>query len=135
MKHIKIWAANLMPTLQKHITTKHSNIINMVVMYMFFFVSNERGMQQRCYFWRGLKTYFSTLLMMLISSQSKTCKWNVRTQLSKLLVGGGKGPLGTKCLQKGDSAQLVTSPDFVNQAQMHLEKTFTAPTLAPNDWF
>lgn len=31
-----------MPTLQKHITTKHSNIINMVVMYMFFCLHWER---------------------------------------------------------------------------------------------
>lgn len=27
-------------------------------------------MQQRCYFWRGMKTHFSSLLMMLISSHS-----------------------------------------------------------------
>lgn len=113
MKHIKIWPTNSIPTLQKHITTKHSNIMNVVEMYIFFFPT-ERRMQQWCYFWRGMKTYFSSLLMMLISSQSKTCKWNVWTQLSKLYYGGGKGSLRTKCSQKRDSTQLVTSPDFVS---------------------
>lgn len=42
---------------------------------------------QSCYFWRGMKTYFSTLLT-VISSQSKTCKWNVWTQWSKRLHWG-----------------------------------------------
>lgn len=65
-------------------------------------------------FWRGMKTYFSSLLMMLISSQRKTCKWNVWTQLSKLFYGGGKGSLRTKCWPKKDSIQLVTPPDFVS---------------------
>lgn len=111
MKHIKIRPTNLIPTLQKHITTKHSNIMNVVVMYIFF-PPTEWRMLQCCYFWRGMKTYFSSLLMMLISSQSKTCKWNVWTQLSKLFYGGGKGSLRTKCVHKRDSTQLVTSPDF-----------------------
>lgn len=35
MKHMKISPTNLIPTLQKHITSKHSNIMNMVVMYIF----------------------------------------------------------------------------------------------------
>lgn len=91
---------------KKHITTKHSNIMNVAVMYIF---STEWRMLECCYFWRGMKTYFSSVLMMLISSQSKTCKWNVRTQLSKLFYGGGKGSLRTKCLKKRESTQLVTS--------------------------
>ena len=74
-----------------------------------------------------------SLLMMLISSQSKTCKWNVWTQLSKLCYGGGGGGGGGVHLgqsvwikkkkklererereRERDSTQLVTSPpDFV----------------------
>lgn len=53
---------------KKHITTKHSNIMNVAVMYIF---STEWRMLECCYFWRGMKTYFSSLLMMLISSQAK----------------------------------------------------------------
>lgn len=114
MKHIKIWPINLIPTLQKHITTKHSNIMNVVVMYIFF-----PSLSDECcnavIFWRGMKTYFSSLLMMLISSQSKTCKWNVWTQLSKLFYGGGKRFTQDKVFAKErDSTQLVTSPDFVS---------------------
>lgn len=110
MKHTKIRQTHLIPTLQKHITTKHSNIMNVVVMYILF--STEWQTLQWCYFWRGMKTYFSSLLMMLISSQSKTCKWNVWRQLSKLFYGGGKGAAQRVCIR--DSAQLVTSPDFVS---------------------
>lgn len=62
-KYIKIPPTNLIPTLQKHITSKHSSVINMVAMYRVFLAA-EWWMQQRCYFWRGMKTYFSSLLMM-----------------------------------------------------------------------
>lgn len=61
---------NLIPTLQKHITSKHSSVMNVVVMSRFFFLAAEWWMQQPCYFWRGMKTHFSSLLMMLISSHS-----------------------------------------------------------------
>lgn len=117
MKHIKIWPTNLIPTLQKHITTKHSNIMIVIVMYIFS--PTEWWMLQCCYFWRGMKTYFSSLLMMLISSQSKTCKWNVWTQLSKLFYGGGKGSLRTMCLQKKKTATCYFSWLCISD-QIHL---------------
>lgn len=71
----------------------------------FFFT--EWRMLQCCYFWRGMKTYFSSLLMMLISSQSKTCKWNVWTQLSKLFYGGGKGSLGQSVCKRETAHNLL----------------------------
>lgn len=136
MTHIRIWPTNVIPTLQKHITTKHSYIMNLPVnVQVFFHPSTERQMQQRCYFWRGMKTYFSSLLMMLISSQSKTCKWNVWTQLSKMFYGGGKSSLWTKCLQKRDSTQLVTCPDFLSMLRcihwLVTKKKITGPWITP----
>lgn len=116
MKNIKIWPTSLIPTLQKHITTKHSNIMNLVVMYIFSLPHWVTDAAMLLFFWRGIKTYFSSPLMMLISSQSKTCKWNVCTQLSKLFYGSGKGSHRTKCLggKKREGTQLVTSADFVS---------------------
>lgn len=87
MKHIKkkISPTNLIPTLQKHITSKHSSVMNMAAMYRFFLAA-EWWMQQRCYFWRGMKTYFSSLLMMLICSQSPNMQMKCATTIKWIVL-------------------------------------------------
>lgn len=50
------------------------------------FLATEWWMQQRCYFWRGMKTYFSSLLMMLICSQSPNMQMKCATTIKWIVL-------------------------------------------------
>lgn len=50
------------------------------------FLAAEWWMQQRCYFWRGMKTYFSALLMMLICSQSPNMQMKCATTIKRIVL-------------------------------------------------
>lgn len=69
------------------------------------FLAAEWWMQQRCYFWRGMKTYFSSLLMMLICSQSPNMQMKCATTI-KWIVLRRWGTVQAACLQNRDGAQL-----------------------------
>lgn len=50
------------------------------------FLAAEWWMKQRCYFWRGMKTYFSSLLMMLICSQSPNMQMKCATTIKWIVL-------------------------------------------------
>lgn len=96
-------------------------------------------MQQRCYFWRGMKTYFSSLLMMLISSHSPNMQMKCAITIKWIVLRRwGTVQAGRACLQNRDGAQLC---DFVlhfvcarTEPFTGTSQTTTAPGAPSDVW-
>lgn len=92
------WVGNMKHTLKKKNPTNKFNTHFTKTHYKQTLERNENGrnvqvflaaewwMKQRCYFWRGMKTYFSSLLMMLICSQSPNMQMKCATTIKWIVL-------------------------------------------------